>query len=41
MDFFQFKNFNDFIQKMGFTVEQGISYLDKELRRRQDGKKSF
>lgn len=33
MDFFQFKDFNDFIIKMGFTTEQGIEFLDKELEK--------
>ena len=41
MDFFQFKDFNDFIQKMGFSTEQGLDFLEKELRRRQDGKQQL
>lgn len=42
MDFFQYKDFDDFIQKKGFTTDQGIEFLDKELRRREEhGNKSF
>jgi hypothetical protein len=34
MDFFQYKDFNDFIIKNNFTVDQGLEFLDKELEKR-------
>ena len=35
MDWFQFKDFDDFIEKMGFTIDEGIKFLDNELKRRE------
>jgi virulence-associated protein VapD len=34
MNFFEYKDFNDFISRMGFTTDQGIDYLNKELEKR-------
>lgn len=36
MDFFKYKDFNDFIQQMGFTVDEGLAFLDKELKERRN-----
>ena len=35
MNFFDFKDFNDMCQKMGFTTEQGLSFLDQEIKNRE------
>lgn len=34
VNFFQFKDFDDFIKKMGFTIDEGIEFLDDELKKR-------
>ena len=33
MNFFEYKDFNDFINKMGFTIDQGIAFLDNKLKK--------
>ena len=43
MNFFDYKNGQDFLNKTGLTPKQAIEFLDKEiekLRRSQDGLQS-
>lgn len=35
MDFFQYKDFQDFINKNGFTIDEGLRILEEELRKRE------
>ena len=37
MDFFQYKDFNDFITKMRFTTDHGLEFLENELEKRSVG----
>lgn len=34
MNFFEFKNFNDMIQKLHMTTDEGIEFLNNELHKR-------
>lgn len=35
LDFFQYKDFNDYITKNNFTVDEGLRFLEEELRKRE------
>lgn len=35
MDFFQYKDGEDFLKRTGFTHQEAVEYLDKELQRRK------
>lgn len=41
LDFFQYKDFNDFITKMNFTILEGIKFLEEELKKREVGNNEF
>jgi len=44
MNFFDFKDFNDMCQKMGFTTDEGLTFLNKELEKRgysNEGNRTF
>ena len=37
MNFFDYKDFDDFCRKTGFTTDEALEFLDKELDKRKEG----